>query len=106
MTRQIDPDRSRRSDVGVCPQVAQPIAWGRETEISPGIVSGLCRITDIEDCDIGVSAGLRPGGPNYNVVSSNDGMVIPGVLIDRDHLRVSEQRPGPVIRLQQIAAHN
>ena len=110
MRRQSDFNRSGRPDVLVCPQVAQPVAWGRETEIAPGVMNSLRCIADVKDRDVAVSAGvstrLGPRRPNHNVVSSNNGMIVPGVLIDRNDLGVGEQRSGPVISLQQIAAHD
>src|SRR6266511_2058893 len=106
MCRQGDFNRSGRPDVLVCPQVAQRVTWGQQTEIAPGVMNSSCCVTDVEDGDVGGFAGLRPCSPNNNVVGSDDGMIVPGVLIDRDNLGVGEQRRGPVIRQQQIAAHD
>src|SRR4029077_16651304 len=73
-------------------------------------MDSLLGIADIEDCDVGVSTGvsngLGPRGPNHNTVSSDDGMILRRMLINRDDLGVSEQRSGPGIGLQQIAAHD
>src|SRR6266511_493027 len=106
MCRQGDFNRSGRPDVLVCPQVAQRVTWGQQTEIAPGVMNSSCCVADVEDGDVGASAGLRPRSPNNKVVGSDDGMIVPGVLIDRDNLGVGEQRCGPVIRQQQIAAHD
>src|SRR5882724_3664294 len=89
-----------RPDVLVCPQVAHPVAWRRETEIFPRVMCGLSGIADVKYCDVRVSTGLGPRGPYHDVVSSDDGMIIRGVLIDRDDLGVSKQRSGPGIGQQ------
>ena len=114
MRRESDFNRSGRPAVCVCPQVAQSVAWCRETEIAPGVMNSLCGIADVEDGDVevpagvsaGVSAGLGSRGPNHNVVSGDNRMIVPGVLIDRDDLGVGEQESGPGIGQQQIAAHD
>ena len=109
MRRQSDFKRSGRPAVCVCPQVAQSVAWSRETEIAPRVMNGLCGIADVEDCDVevaGVSAGLGLRGPNHNVVSGDNRMIVAGVLIDRDDFGVGEQGSGPGIGQQQIATHD
>src|SRR5882762_4176380 len=88
MRRQSDFNRSVRPEVLVCPQVAQPVASGRETKIAPGVMKSLRCIADVEDRNVavsaGVSTGLGPRRPNHNVVSIDNGTIISGMLVHRD----------------------
>ena len=61
MRRESDFKRSGRPAVRVCPQVAQSVSWSRETEITPGVMNGLCGIADVEDRDVEVPAEVPAG---------------------------------------------
>src|SRR5882672_11766343 len=88
------------------PKIADFVAWRPKTEIPPGVMNLRGRVTDVENCDVGVLAHLRPRGPNYSVFNSADGTILSCMLIHGDDLGVGQQPGGPSIGLQRIAAHD